>query len=42
MQTQAEALKNSVQELEQRLVQAQQDLVLKRETVEGLTRKFDR
>ena len=31
-----------MQDLQTRLAQAQQELVLKRQTVEGLTHKFDR
>lgn len=42
MQVQAEGLEASVQELQVRLQRAQEDLVLKRQTVEGLTHKFDR
>lgn len=42
MQVQAEALEASVQELQARLQRAREDLALKRQTVEGLTHKFDR
>ena len=40
MQVQAEGLEASVKELQVRLQCAQEDLVLKRQTVEGLTHKF--
>jgi hypothetical protein len=42
LQVQAEVLETSMQDLQTRLAQAQQELVLKRQTVEGLTHKFDR
>lgn len=42
VQVQAEGLEASVQELQARLQRAQEDLALKRQTVEGLTHKFDR
>ncbi|DBA90624.1 hypothetical protein WJX77_007676 [Trebouxia sp. C0004] len=41
-EVQAEVLETSMQDLQTRLAQAQQELVLKRQTVEGLTHKFDR
>ena len=41
-QVQAEGLEASVQELQARLQHAQEDLMLKQQTVEGLTHKFDR
>lgn len=42
VQVQAEGLDASVQELQARLQRAHEDLALKRQTVEGLTHKFDR
>lgn len=42
MQVQAEVLETSMQDLQTRFAQAQQELVLKRQTVDGLTHKFDR
>ena len=42
MQVQAEGLEASVLELEVRLHRAQEDLSLKKQTIEGLTQKFDR
>lgn len=42
VQVQAEGLEASVQELQARLQRAHEDLALKRQTVEGLTHKFDR
>lgn len=42
MQVQAEVLETSMQDLQMRLGQAQQELALKRQTVAGLTHKFDR
>lgn len=42
VQAQAEGLEASVQELQVRLDRAQEDLSLKKQTIEGLTQKFDR
>lgn len=41
-EVQAEGLESSEQELQSGLMQAQQDLIVKRQTVQGLTQKFDR
>ena len=42
LQVQAEGLETSVQELQSSLAEAHDDLSLKRQTVDGLTQKFDR
>lgn len=42
VQVQAEGLEASVQELQARLQRAHEDFALKRQTVQGLTHKFDR
>ena len=42
LQVQAEGLETSAQELQSSLAEAHQELSLKRQTVDGLTHKFDR